>query len=137
MTELNDEQILEYRKLLQDLEVKSLESYDKSVMTLSGGGLAISFAFLNDIIGDGAIICNSLLLISWTAWSLSILSVIFSFLCSHYALNKAIVSIDKNENTKRLGGGFDLLTRILNFSSGILFFIGTICMVIFATKNIG
>lgn len=137
MTTSDNDLNLEYRKLLQDLEIRSLESYDKAVMTLSGGGLAISFAFIKDIIGNGSIECKALLMISWISWSTSILVVILSFLCSHYALRNAITSIDNDDKTEHLGGKFDILTKTLNILSGLLFFIGTICMILFATSNIG
>ena len=131
-----DDELRGYRKLLQDLEIKSLESYDKAVMTLSGSGLAISFAFIKDIIGSDAIKCTVFLTLSWIAWSLSILAVITSFLFSHYALNKAIEALDNDDKENQLGSLFDKGTRTLNILSGSLFFIGTICMVVFAINNI-
>lgn len=131
-----DEQLQEYRKLLQNLEIKSLESYDKAVMSLSGGGLGISFAFINDYLGEASVNCKLLLVSSWVCWSISILIVIFSYLFSHYAIRKAIESVDNGEITDSLGGKFDIITRVSNVLSGLLFFIGTILMVMFVSINI-
>ncbi|WP_134984071.1 hypothetical protein [Xanthomonas axonopodis] len=59
-----DEVDPEYRQWLVVAEQKAQEDYDKTVLTLSGGALGISFAFVKDIVGQNPIQNSSWLLIS-------------------------------------------------------------------------
>jgi hypothetical protein len=60
-----DKDLKKYRQSLIDTQIKLSESYDKLLITLSGGALALSITFLKDVIGSKEISCPSLLLISW------------------------------------------------------------------------
>lgn len=76
-----------YRDLLQELSVKSQEQYDKTVITLSTGALGLSFAFIKDVV-DIKIASNiNFLTGAWICFTLSVLSVLLSFLASKYALD--------------------------------------------------
>lgn len=86
--------IAQYREWLVSADQKSQESFDKTVLTLSGGALALSFAFIKDIVGDGSIISAGLLVASWCAWAASLSCVLVSFLFSQFALRKAISQVD-------------------------------------------
>ena len=44
-----------YVKNLLDCEQQAIDQFDKAIMTLSGGAIAISFAFLKDIVRSGFI----------------------------------------------------------------------------------
>ena len=63
-------EMAKYREWLVVAEQKSQENFDKTVLTLSGGALGISFAFLKDIVGPQPIILSVFLLTAWFAWEI-------------------------------------------------------------------
>ena len=133
---MTDGRLQDYRQTLQELEQQAQQSYDKTVLTLSGGALGVSFAFVSDIIGSSSALWTAWLVIAWISWGLSVTAVLFSFFFSHLALRKAVDQIDAESiHQERPGGSFDLVTAILNATGGGLFLVGVISMVIFATRN--
>lgn len=78
-----DEQINDYRNHLILAEQKAQEDYDKTIISLSGGALGISFAFISDSVPDPTE--TYFLLTSWICWGVSITSVIISYFTSHLA----------------------------------------------------
>lgn len=127
----------EYRQFLVAAEQKCQDDFDKTVLSLSGGALGISFVFVKDIVGPSAIHHSGWLLISWVAWALSSLVVLASFFASHLALRGAIVQCDKgtiyNESP---GGKFSSATRHLNAGGALLFFVGVCFMAAFVYTNL-
>lgn len=140
-----DKSLQEYRTHLVNAEQKAQEDYDKTVITLSGGALGISFAFIKDIIGNNPITFKEILVMGWVCWGLSITLVLISYFLSHLALRKAINQFDtavKNSNigeiySQRVGGSYSLITAILNIFGGLLFLAGVILITIFVWHNFG
>lgn len=133
-----EKELNEYRNHLILAEQKAQEDYDKTIIALSGGGLGISFAFLENVVGTKAIVFPNLLFSSWICWAVSILCVLASYFTSHLALRRAIQQVDDGTiYEKRLGGCTDLITKVCNAAGGLLFFIGVILMASFVYKNIG
>lgn len=127
----------EYRQHLVEAQQKSLESFDKTILSLSGGALAISLVFVHDIIGDGEMSGACLLFIAWVCWIVSMVSTLSSFLFSHHALRKAIDQVDAGAiHTDKRGGRFNLATHVANVLSLIAFVIGVILIVIFVSLNL-
>ncbi len=55
--------------------------YDKAILYLSAGGIALSISFVKDIIGgDESIKCVLLLKIGWVLWMTTILAVLISYI---------------------------------------------------------
>jgi hypothetical protein len=126
-----------YRNHLVAAEQKAQEDFDKTVVSLSGGALAISFAFIKDMIGSGPLDKALFLLVSWMLWGGSITAVLLSYFCSHLALRRAIIQVDKNKiYNERPGGFYDIITAILNFGGGLLFLLGVISIVYFVGHNL-
>ena len=132
-----DDQQQDYRNLLTELEQKAYEDYDKALLAMSGGALAISIAFLKNIVGHDSYQYSCLLIGAWISWTLTVLVVLGSFLMSQIALRTAIQELDSGEEKSRLGGFADKITGFLNVAGGILFFVGVVLMVIFASVNLG
>jgi len=128
----NEEQ--SYRGLLQELSVKSQEQYDKTVITLSTGALGLSFVFIKDVV-DVKVASNiNFLTGAWICFALSVLSVLLSFLASKYALDRAIVAEDNNEE---IGiDRADSITTILNWLSAAFFIVGLVFMIVFVKLNL-
>lgn len=127
----------EYRKWLVAAEQKSQDDFDKTVLTLSGGALGISFAFLKDIVGPQPIVLPGLLLAAWFAWAFSTFSVLISYYLSHLALRRAIGQVDDGTIFGQPAGGvFARLTAILNGTGAVLFLVGVCCITVFAVANL-
>ena len=127
----------EHRKLLVSADQKSQEDFDKTVLTLSGGALGISFAFLKDIIGTEPIHYAALLITSWSAWGLSMLCVLTSYFCSHMAIRRMIRQIDEDTfHIEKKGGAWRDATASLNVVGAVFFIAGVLSITVFAAKNL-
>jgi len=133
-----EESNIEYRRMLETLKQESQRLYDKAVLSLSGGALGISFAFVSNIVGDSPVVLPGWLLTAWVLWGLSVTSVLFSFYFSNLALRKAIHQVDNGTIQNELPGGlYDRVTAVLNAAGGLLFLFGVISIIIFVSGNIG
>jgi hypothetical protein len=130
------EALAEYRDHLVMARQKAQEDYDKTVLSLSSAALGISFAFLDNIVKDTALVHAVLLFIAWGAWVISASSVLLSFGISSSALGKAIEQIDQGTiYSDKVGGKRSHLIAVLNFLSGVLFIVGLIFMAAFVFYN--
>ena len=143
-----------YRSQLMTLWQKSQEDFDKSVLSLSGGALGVSFVFLKDIVGANPIHLRGLLLAAWTCWGVSSLATLFSFLSSKWALWNCLCAPDSAPNASTakiaqpkqrwivrcwnwLGVSWqDRTTTLLNGSAALLFLCGLILMIVFVRYNL-
>lgn len=136
-TKYEADRLADYRKWIVAAEQKSQEDFDKTVLSLSGGALGISFVFLKDVIGPQPIVLSGFLLAAWLAWAFSTFSVLTSYYLSHLALRSAISQIDDGTIFKQKPGGvFASLTAILNAAGAVLFLVGVCCITIFAGANL-
>jgi len=124
----------EYRAFLISAEQKSQEDYDKTIITLSGGALGVSFAFVKDIVGSQSLTQPVWLCVAWIAWALSVTSVLASFYFSRLALRRTVAKFDKDLESlykDTPGGFFTRTTQVLNILGGLLFLTGVVAMIIF------
>lgn len=127
----------DYRKTLVAAEQKAQEDFDKTVLSLSGGGLGVSFVFLKDIIGVERVVSPGWLFGAWSAWGLSTLLVLASFHFSHRALRRACEQVDAGTiYGGRVGGRWASATEALNASGAILFVLGVISITVFSGLNL-
>ncbi len=132
-----NEELVKYRDLLIEIEGKAQEDFDKTVLSLSGGALGISFAFIKDIVGDDPLIFTGYLIAAWIAWALSVTCVLSSYFFSQQALRKTIKQLDEGSiYSETAGGTFSKITAALNATGGLLFLTGVILIVIFAFYNL-
>lgn len=134
---MDDTQKTEYRNRLLDAEQKIGESCDKTLITLSGGALAISVTFIKEVLGeeDAQFLC--VLSFSWSLWAISLTSVLLALYFASHAYRNAIKALDAGTlDLNRPGGVFSLLTNILNAIGGLSFLLGVLFFLIFAYKNI-
>ena len=137
MEYIMDEDLKEYRKHIIKAEQKIQEEYDKSVLSLSGGALGVSFAFIKNIIGDKPIINSDFLFLAWLSWGLSIVIILASYYTSHLALRKTLSQIEEDDyESFHIGGLSDKFTAVFNALGGIIFFLGVIFISIFVRKNL-
>ncbi len=131
-----DEDLKQYRTLLIAAEQKAQEDFDKTVLSLSGGALGISFAFVKDIVGTNPLIYSWLLFVAWLAWGTSVGCVLTSYYMSNRALRLSIEQVDTDKIYDQSPGGlYSRLTAILNAAGGLFFLIGIVFMVVFVAYN--
>jgi hypothetical protein len=130
-------ELVDYRKHLVAAEQKSQEDFDKTVLSLSGGALGISFVFLKDVVGPKPIDDPHYLFFAWIAWGLSTTCVLSSYFMSHLALRRAIKQVDEGTIWKqKAGGSFRTATAALNASGAVLFLVGVCSITLFASANL-
>ncbi|HBA88591.1 MAG TPA: hypothetical protein DCZ75_11610 [Geobacter sp.] len=136
-----DPSINEYRKHLWDALRAGQEQYDKYLLTLSSGGLAISLMMLKEVFGKTPLACPTVLIWSWVLFCLCIVSTIISFLTSQKCLRRhlekyeAYVATGNDENLKKLDP-LERLTNYLNHASGVFLVLAITATIIFASTNL-
>lgn len=132
-----EQDLSEYRQWLVAAEQKGQGDFDKTVLTLSGGALGVSFVFVKDIVGPDHIAQAMLLFGAWSGWALSCFAVLASFYVSNLALREAIEQCDdKDRRCEPPGGFYTTITKVLNASGGVLFLGGVILMASFVYFNL-
>jgi hypothetical protein len=127
-----------FRAFLQDLEVKSSENYDKTLVTVTSAAIGVSLIFLKDIVGDGSLFHVWFLFTAWATWVLALAANLFSFAFSQVGLRKLIRLIDQNAplNQASPGGFFGRFVPFLNWGAGFLFVLGAGCFLWFVFANV-
>lgn len=84
--ELHDE----YRRKVWEDSASQSESFDRYLLTLSGGALGLSITFLKDVVPLHNAVCIPLLIISWLCFIFCILITLVSFRLSIHALERTV-----------------------------------------------
>jgi hypothetical protein len=85
----------EYRKLLEQCETDAASAFDKTTITISAGALAVSLAFLKDIVPRPVSwSIYSLLAPAWLALVVSLLAVLLSLMASMKSMRYQIECLD-------------------------------------------
>lgn len=127
----------DYRNWLIAAEQKSQYDFDKTVLTLSGGALGVSFVFLKDVVGPQPLASAGFLMFAWLAWAFSAFSILASFYLSHLALRRAIKQVDDGSiHDQKPGGKLSCYTSVLNASGGVLFLVAICSFTVFAGANL-
>jgi hypothetical protein len=125
-----------YREHLVDARQKAQGDFDKTMVLLAGGALALSLTFVHDIVGAHKPRAPWILMIGWVALVLSLLAILASFCASRFALEQAIRAHDNACDRPHLGC-MVFVTEALNVLSGAFFMMGIVCVTVFACINVG
>ena len=88
---------LSERRALIESEQKSSEQFDKGILTLAAGALAVSLVFLEKIAPKPPHHSVAALYIAWVALIASLLSTLASFLTSQHACRRAVHILESPE----------------------------------------
>lgn len=125
-----------YRHLLEQRYSEVSGAYDKAIMTLSGGGLGVSIAFIKDISPNPAQCTTVYIVLGWIAFAASIAAILLALLFSQYAIRGTIKQIDEDTIHQQYpGGGLARISRIFNILSGVFFVLGVVLIIIFVAMN--
>lgn len=131
-------ELKKYRASLIDTLRFLNESYDKLLITLSGGALGISIAFLKDIVKLENVKFPDLLLYAWLAFIFSLAAVLGRLMFGIEAYRRAIKQVDSGTiYQERVGGRYSLMTRALHICSAAFLLLGLLMLAAFAFQNVG
>lgn len=128
-------QVQEYRQQLLTLEEKAQAVFDKTVVTLSGGALGVSFAFMNNFIGTSPVVDRPWLMAAWAAWVGSLAASLASHYFSTFAIRRRIETVDSGA-TKDGARSWDRAVVVANFASAVLFLAGAASIGVFVVNNL-
>ena len=123
-----------FRELLQGLETKSQEAYDKALLTLTSSAIGLSVLFLKDFAPTQGV---QDLKIAWACWSLALFCTLSSFAVGQYALRKMLKQLDSGKLASEPPGGCARrLVIVLNIGGGVLLVAGVVFFQWFALANL-
>lgn len=126
-----------YRESLLTTENEMQASYDKAVMTLSGGALGVSFAFTKDFVDPNLMVMSWALILAWVSWGMSVSAILASFFTSTRAMRSAVLQTDLQLIYSTLAKSkWSTATNILNITGGVLFLIGVLSLSYFVCYNL-
>jgi hypothetical protein len=122
-------------------EVSSSENFDKSVLTFSSAGLALSIGFLKDFVPIQIATAPWTLYGSWILFTLATCATMGSFLASSQALavQKELAYtyyIERDDGAFTRANPWDRRTRTLNYVSGGAFLLAMVLSVAFISINL-
>lgn len=132
---LTEEDYARYREALQKSEDISSDEFDKVMISLSGGALAISITFINQIAPEPKhfYLCVT----AWILFAVAMTSTLVSFRTTQEAMREQALALEKILSD---GGDFgsnkwDALTKWLNNSSLAFFIAGVISLILFVSSQ--
>ena len=130
-----------YRDLLVKCRHEASQDFDKAIMTLSGGALAIAIGFLHGGTNKGLQLVWCLIT-SWALFGVSLFSTLFSFRMSFHAFHRAIEQVDNQIDDGCIqregpGGRYTKATDILNWVALGALVIGVAFIGVFVAHNLG
>ena len=124
-----------YRDQLLKLEEKAQATFDKTLVTLAGGALGVSFAFVKDLLGGHIASAPGYLLGAWVLWTVSLASTLTSHYSSAAALRRTVSRLD--EGREEPTNWLDKTTSSLNALALVAFLAGLVLAGIFVARNLG
>ena len=129
-----------YRQDSLDRQLSNSESYDKTVLTLSSAGLALSVALLNLLLPTSQIKYFYVLKTSWFCFSAAIILSLVAYRISNAAISKQLAIaesyyIDGDEAAFSRKNWLTVANKWVNRLLGIAFSIAIILVMVFASIN--
>lgn len=130
-----------YRDDLRKRQLSNTENYDKTLLTLSSSGLALSLTAIKFAIPLATAKYLLLLKGSWTLFGLTVFISIIAYWISNKALDKQL-EIAEEYYSKNISNAFSkknwysIINNWLNIMAGIAFLIATALIISFVTFNI-
>ena len=130
---------LEDRNWLFGFEHQVAESFDKYIITLSGGALGLSLTFIRQIAPNPLPYTLPWLYLSWAFFALALLAVLASLLFSQHAFRREVeirdLSFANQSDARQLSNRWSALTNWLNWISLVAFILGVASMAFFSIAN--
>jgi hypothetical protein len=119
----------------------SSDSYDKAILTLSSGALALSVGFIKDVVPLKSAIYLPVLFTAWAAFVVAILLTVISFRLSISAQGEQLDNayeyyLNYNDEAGKKKTRFSFAIKCCAFVGGGAFVLGFVLNVMFAAVNI-
>ena len=126
-----------YRERWADELFAMCELHHKTMVALAGGTLALSIAFLQDILETASLRAATLLFLAWLFLVLSLATALGQLLAGIRARQHAIQQMDQGRlKTERAGGIYASMAIKLFFAPFILLVFGVTLMAVFVFINL-
>ncbi len=130
-----------YRDDLKKRQLSNDENYDKTILTLSSSGLALSLTAIKFAIPLATARYLCLIKVSWWLFGSAIFTSIIAYWVSNKALDIQLGNAEEyyvkgNEEAFSKKNCYSSFNNLLNKGSGSIFLIATISIVLFVTLNI-
>jgi magnesium-transporting ATPase (P-type) len=126
---------LEERKQLIEAERETAQQFDKAILTLAAGALALSITFINQIAPNPKPHSIYFLVGAWILFCASLLSTLISFLTSQVACRKQRDILDNKISSKKNNKAASW-TNGLNYCSIVFFILGVVSLIVFSAINL-
>ena|SRR5438105_2049328 len=129
----NPELVKEYADNLSKVQT----DYSKNLLNLAGGSLALSIAFLKDIVGNNVSTFNWSLHVAWICLILSLASNLLGSIYSQYSFKNLIAYVQNNycRTEYKTGLSYSNCTWWFNTAAGVLFLLGIVFLALFSAMN--
>lgn len=129
---------LEERKQLIAAERETAQQFDKAILTLAAGALALSITFINQIAPNPKPHSVYFLIGAWILFCSSLLSTLISFLTSQVACRKQRDILDDKLSSKENNKSNKAVswTNRLNYFSIGFFILGVVLLIVFSAINL-
>jgi hypothetical protein len=126
----------------QDGAHDSIREFDKAILTLSAGLLALSLAFIKDVVPLAVAIKLAFLFWSWALFGACIMFTLVSFIASQKAFQRSqeiayCYYIEQKHKIRDAPHWPLLVTRYLTYGAGICFVVGLGLTLAFTIINVG
>lgn len=137
----NTQIYLDYRKQLLTERAASFVQFDQAMLSLAGGALALSLAFIKDVVPLSRVACLPLLYVSWAMFLLSIVLTVISFITSWKAYDQQLALAEEyhvggNEKAYSAKNTSSNITELLNYGSALFLILGFCMTAIFVGSNL-
>ena len=127
-----------YRETLVQGRDDAQASFDKAIMTLSGGALGLALGFVR---AGATPSWAPVLWVAWACFAGSLLSTLFSFRSSFRSFDSALEQLGSTLDRERIysetvGGQAARLTARLNTAALSLFLVGVLALAVFVGVNL-
>jgi hypothetical protein len=137
--QLRQELYANARTELLERQFSNSEAYDKAILSLSSGFLALSLTFIKDIVPRAQLAHTWLLYLSWGTLAAAVIATVVSFRVSNGAIEAQLARahryyIERDEDAFKTTP-IAKLVEGLNIFSGVAFIGGVVLTAIFVTLN--
>ncbi|WP_425063958.1 hypothetical protein [Pyruvatibacter mobilis] len=138
MTHERYSELLAARQALVEMGADQIRSYDRAMLAMNSGALALSVVFVSQVVNDSGAKLVLVLILSWSGFVGSIFLNLLSYISSWRDTMKEVEKIDLEilEKKREIRNSFRTLTMVLNGVSFVGFFVGSVLFLIFAVHNI-
>jgi hypothetical protein len=134
------EEFKEHRERVWEDRQASADAFDKALLTFSSGTLALSLAFIKDLIPLAKAVNVTVLFASWAFFLLCIVITILSFRFSIAAMDRQLIFLEKyylegNKDFLNPRNSWSKAVNACAITGAVFFFAGLLSTVIFVYSN--